>query len=78
MNAGDKAELDAIIADLNILVRELESIASGVNKDFIGIGNAYCSNAVYKSANNCSQVRNKLKNIDTEQYEDWFLNLSGE
>ena len=72
MNASAKNELAAIKTELNSIIRELESISSGVRRDFVGIGNEKCADCIDRVISNYYTVRSKLNNLDTKTIADWF------
>lgn len=65
MDAGAARELESIKSELNSIIGELESISSGVRKDFTGIGNEQCANCIDNVLNSYYSVRRKLNNLDT-------------
>lgn len=65
MDAAGKKKLQTIKAELNAVIRELESLSGSVRSDFEGIGNDKCADAVEDVVKQCHTVRGKLDAIDT-------------
>ena len=65
MDASASAELESIKRELRSIISELDSIAAGVRKDFVGIGNERCANSIESVANHYRGVLRKLQNMDT-------------
>lgn len=65
-------ELYAIKRELLSIIDEIDSIAAGINKDFVGIGNEKCTSRLYKIANNYRNVKYKLDRIDTSKLSEQF------
>lgn len=70
MNAKGLSELYAIKQELQSVINEIESIASGINRDFEGIGNEKCASRLNKIADHYQYVRRKLNNIDTSKVKE--------
>jgi hypothetical protein len=67
MNAKGQQELYLIKQELQGIIKELESIASGVQHDFEGIGNEKCAARVNQIADQYRYVKQRLNNIDTSK-----------
>ncbi|MED4014539.1 MULTISPECIES: hypothetical protein [Sutcliffiella] len=65
-------ELYAIKRELLSIIDEIDSIAAGINKDFVGIGNEKCTSRLNKIANNYRNVKYKLDRIDTSKLSEQF------
>ncbi|AST93441.1 hypothetical protein BC6307_20310 [Sutcliffiella cohnii] len=65
-------ELYAIKRELLSIIDEIDSIAAGINKDFVGIGNEKCTSSLNKIANNYRNVKYKLDRIDTSKLSEQF------
>lgn len=67
MNANGQHELYLIKRELLNIIDELDVIAAGINKDFVGIGNEKCTARIYQVANHFRYVKGKLDSIDTSK-----------
>lgn len=65
MDAAGKKKLQTVKAELNAVIRELESLSGSVRSDFEGIGNDKCADAMEDVLKQCYTVRGKLNAIDT-------------
>lgn len=63
MDAQARQELESIKQDLQNIIYELESIASGIYRDFVGIGNDKSASKIRSVADHYRYVRGKLNNI---------------
>ena len=61
MDAAGKKKLQTIKAELNAVIRELESLSGSVRSDFEGIGNDKCADAMEDVVKQCHTVRGKLQ-----------------
>ena len=64
MNVDAKRELDSIKTALSAEIRELEEIASGLRRDFTGIGTERCADVIDGVISKYRTVLRKLNNID--------------
>lgn len=65
MDANAQRELYEIRVELRNIINEMRSISSGVRRDFSGIGNEKCSDAINRVIDQYTYVQRKLNNIDT-------------
>ncbi len=70
--ANGNHELYLIKSELQSIINELENIASGINRDFEGIGNEKCASRVNDIADHYRYVKRKLNNIDTSKISEKF------
>ena len=77
MDAKTKKEVDAIVAELDSIIKELKDISSGVKKDFKNIGNEQCSACIDRAVDNYKYVRKKLDNMDSSKLKEGFKKLVG-
>jgi len=63
-------ELDAIKNDLQSIINELEDIASGIKRDFIGIGNEQCASVIIEEAERYRKVKRKLDGINISKIKE--------
>lgn len=77
MDSGARTELDSIKAELNSVIRELESISAGVRIDFQGIGNDKCADCIDKVLDGYYLARRKLNDMDTNSLTDSFMKAHG-
>lgn len=73
MNPYSGSELSAIRRELDSIILELESISTGLRKDFTGIGNEKCANSIDRALAHYYSVRRKLNNIDTTSVVEGFI-----
>ena len=73
MNARAQGELNAIRNEIASIIRELDSIADGVRRDFVGIGNDKCAQSLDKAANNYRYVKRQLDNLDLVTTVEGFI-----
>ena len=71
MDSATKKELNSISVELNSIISELESISAGVRKDFVGIGQGTCADAIDRAVRNLKTGRTRLNNIDGNNLADW-------
>ena len=64
MASSAGAVLSEIKRELNSIINELDSIADGVRRDFVGIGTEECANCLSRVADKYRWVRRQLNNID--------------
>ena len=76
MNASARNELNRIIYELSSIISELDSISTGVRRDFKNIGNARCADSIDSVANKYRYVKRRLNNMDTETVTEWFASLN--
>ncbi len=72
-NKSDQQKLNDILYELSSIIKELDSIADGVRRDFTGIGNAKCANAIDDVAEKYRSVRTVLLNLDMNTLSEEFL-----
>ena len=77
MDASARNELASIKRELNSIISELESISYGVRKDFVGIGNDKCADAISRVLNQYYYVRRKLNSLDTKTVTESFARSHG-
>jgi uncharacterized membrane protein YgcG len=77
MDQNARNELDAIKRELWSIIKELEDISTGVRKDFAGIGNDKCADAINIVVNQYYTVYKKLNNIDTKTVTAAFAQSHG-
>lgn len=73
MNARAQGELNAIRNEIASIILELDSIADGVRRDFVGIGNDKCAQSLDKAANNYRYVKRQLDNLDLVTTVEGFI-----
>jgi hypothetical protein len=64
MDSSVRAELDSIISELSIIINELDTVSSGVRKDFRNIGNERCAASIDSLSTKYRWVRSKLRSIN--------------
>lgn len=62
-----RSELESIKAELASIINELEDIAAGVQKDFLGIDNYKCSFAINDVKEDLERAKLYLINVVLEQ-----------
>ena len=77
MDKSAQNELASIKRELNAIIRELESISSGVRRDFAGIGNDKCANCIDNVLKQYYYVQKKLNNLDTSKVTESYAQLHG-
>ncbi len=60
MNNSQRAELSAILSELNAVIRELEEITYHLNTDCSGIGTEHCAAAAGRVSARLYQAREQL------------------
>ncbi|PJI09596.1 MULTISPECIES: hypothetical protein [Clostridium] len=63
MNDGDKSKVNAIVRELDGLIRELNSLSAGVTRDFKGIGESACSESIKKMADRYTYVKSQISSL---------------
>ena len=63
MNAEAKKCLNEVVAELRIVTRELNSVASGV-QSYHGIGTNYCAAKLERLARKYDKAKGRLQNLD--------------
>ena len=58
------ASLGSIRRELRLIIRELESIAAGISKDFSGIGNDVCARKIRDVIDECETAQYYLDRVD--------------
>jgi hypothetical protein len=58
-----KRKINSIIAETQSIIRELEDISNGINREFKGIGSDKCANGLHKTADKYRNVIQTLRNI---------------
>ena len=64
MDANAQYELYLIKKELQDIATELDNIANGVRRDFIGIGNDKCANSISSSVKHYRDVKAQLEKMD--------------
>lgn len=72
MDARAQQELYNIKSELQSIINEMRSIATGVRRDFSGIGSEKCANTILNVVDQYEYVKRKLNNIDTSAVTDEF------
>lgn len=72
MDAAAQNELYQIKRELLEVINELDDIAQGVRRDFIGIGNEQCAQCIANAAAQYRMVKRKLDNMDTSKITEEF------
>lgn len=67
MGTSADTELYYIKRDLRNVVAELDDIATGIQRDFEGIGEDMCAACISKTRSNCQSAQTKLNRIDTSK-----------
>lgn len=70
-------ELYEIRKELQKIINELDSIATGVRGDFSGIGNGRCADCVARVAEQYRTVRRKIDNIDKTKLSNEYIAAHG-
>lgn len=73
MDANAQYELYLIKKELQDIATELDNIANGVRRDFIGIGNDKCANSISSSAKHYRDVKAQLEKMDLSALSDEFI-----
>lgn len=77
MDVHAQQELYLIKRELQQIINELESIASGIGGGFEGIGQEKCASRIYQVADHYRYVSGKLNNIDTSKVTESFAKAHG-
>lgn len=77
MDARAQQELYDIRSELQSIINEMRSIATGVRRDFSGIGSEKCANTISNVVDQYEYVKRKLNNIDTSTVTDEFAAAHG-
>ncbi len=77
MDANAQRELYEIRVELRNIINEMRSISSGVRRDFSGIGNEKCSDAINRVIDQYTYVQRKLNNIDTSAVTEEYAAAHG-
>lgn len=77
MDAKASETLWQIKRELQSIINELDSISSGVRRDFSGIGNEVCADCITRVANHYRDVKRRLDTMDTNILSDEFISAQG-
>lgn len=77
MDSASRNELESIKRELNSIIGELDSISSGVRRDFRGIGNDTCANCIDRHISSLRSAKWSLDHLDTNALMDWFKRQLG-
>jgi hypothetical protein len=70
MSSNGQHDLYYIKQELQDIINEIESIASGIDRSFEGIGNEKCAAKLRSIADHYRGVKRKLGNIDTSKVKE--------